>query len=142
MRDRFFDRELSEKVVLLSLVAIVFVQGLQFDATIVEVAVTVTLVILANTAVSEWLARRGHIWTAQRFLSHFLRVGVLNFAIFLVLAWLLEEGNLLRSGFFLVLLTLIVTMYDRYRPEYIARFSTGAERVAAENRTYAAETRT
>lgn len=124
MRDRFFDRDLLEKVVLISLVAIVFVQGLGFDADLGVVAIATTVIILVNTAVTEWLARRGHMWTTQRFFSHFVKVAILNAAIFAVLVFLLPlEGNFLRSGFLLTLLTLIVTMYDRYRPEYIARFS-------------------
>jgi hypothetical protein len=47
----------------------------------------------------------------------------LNFAILVILVVVLPSDiDIERGGFLLVLLTLIVTLYDRYRPEFLARF--------------------
>jgi hypothetical protein len=123
MQSRYLDRDLLEKVALVSLVAVIFVQGLGFDASPVEVGIAVALIALANTAVSEWLARRGVIFRSRPFARHFLAMTALNFAIFVVLAFLSPaSADAASAGFLLALLTLIVTLYDRYRPEFLARF--------------------
>jgi hypothetical protein len=123
MQARYVDRDLFEKVALVSLVAVIFVQGLGFDASPIEVGIAVALIALANTAVSEWLARRGVIFRSRPFARHFLAMTALNFAIFVVLAFLSPaSADAASAGFLLALLTLIVTLYDRYRPEFLARF--------------------
>ena len=32
-----------------------------------------------------------------------------------------------RAAFFLLLVSLLVSLYDRYRPEYVARFAPGVD---------------
>ena len=54
---------------------------------------------------------------------------VVNLAIVLVgqlLVQFLPARRLEHALVFVLLLTLIVTLYDRYRPIYLARFSTSA----------------
>jgi hypothetical protein len=121
MRSRVFDRELFEKTALVSLVSIIFTLGLGMNASPLEVAVAVVVVIVINTAVSEWLGRRGVSW--QTVVRQFMAMLAINAAILLVVSVLLP-GRLdpVTSAFFLFLLSLIVTLYDRYRPEFLARF--------------------
>jgi hypothetical protein len=121
MRRRVFDRDLLEKATLVSLVSIIFTLGLGMSATPLEIAMVVVLVIVLNTAISEWLGRRGVSW--QSVVRQFAAMVAINAAI-LVIAGILLPGRLdpATSAFFLFLLSLIVTLYDRYRPEYLARF--------------------
>jgi hypothetical protein len=42
------------------------------------------------------------------------------FFVFDLLGYPIDGQN---TGFFVFLITLLVTLYDRYRPEYVARFS-------------------
>mgnify|MGYP001547521486 CR=1 FL=1 len=39
------------------------------------------------------------------------------------------EGQ--NTGFFILLITLLVTLYDRYRPEYLARFEKDEQAAAS-----------
>ena len=59
---RLFDRELLEKVVLVALVSVIFGRMLGVAAEPLALAAGVGIVILANTALSEWLVRRGRTW--------------------------------------------------------------------------------
>ena len=123
MQKRYLDRELLEKTVLVSLLTVIFVLGFGFDIDPVRAGVGMTLIILANTAVSEWLARRGWIWRTASVARHLLGMTVLNIAILVMVALLLPDRvDIGRAGFVLLLLTVIVTLYDRYRPEFLARF--------------------
>jgi len=47
-------------------------------------------------------------------------VVIVMFFVFDLLGYPLDGQN---TGFFVFLITLLVTLYDRYRPEYVARFS-------------------
>ncbi len=118
-------RDLLEKVALLALVSIIFGQLLGLRADAVGLSLTVGLIIVTNAALSAWLERRG--FGPGPALRQFLVTGLLNAAIVVSLAIIFETLgspiDLYRIGFMLVLVTLLVTLYDRYRPEYVARFS-------------------
>ncbi len=123
MQARYLDRELLEKVVLVSLLTVIFVLGFGFDIDPLRAGIGMTAIILANTAISEWLARRGWVWRAASIVRHFLAMAALNSGILVAFAILMPgRVEFERVGFVLALLTLIVTLYDRYRPEYLARF--------------------
>ena len=124
--DRFFNSALTEKIVLVGLVSIIFAQILPgVQASNLEVAVAVAFVIIFNTVISHWLARRGTEW--HHALTQFIVMGVINFGLVLLYAFLLPnfDGsiNLGNTLFFVLLLTLIVLLFDRYYPVYQRRFA-------------------
>jgi hypothetical protein len=123
---KLFDADLLEKVVLVSLVTVIFsriLPGLQ--ATVLQTATGAAVIILANTVVSEWLVRRGVIWRSA--LLQFVAMAATNIvaAALFVLVLPLRGGRLDVAAilFVLLLLTLLVTLYDRFRPYYQVRAS-------------------
>jgi hypothetical protein len=124
----FLDRELLEKTALVSLLVIIFAQILPgIRSSDIELALAMLLVIVINTLVSETLVRRGVTW------PHALRQGLvmvaINLPVMLVISFarygsipLLALNNIVV---FILLLSLIVTLYDRYRPLCLVRFSEG-----------------
>jgi hypothetical protein len=119
-----FDRALLEKIILVSLVSIIFAQILPgVEASALQLGLGVAYLIIANTAVSEWLARRGVGWRSVA--REFFAMAVVNAGLVVVAALLLPGGdgalNVGATLFFLLLLTLLVTLYDRFRPYYLAR---------------------
>jgi hypothetical protein len=121
---RLFGRELLEKVALITLVSIIFGQVLGVHAGPVQLAFVIGLVVVCNAALSTLLARRGV--EPGSVLRQALMTGLLNVAaaaaIWLVFTIVGGPPRMEAVGFFLLLLTLLITLYDRYRPEYLARF--------------------
>lgn len=115
-------RELFEKVALISLVSLVFAQILpHVTATDFQLAIGVTILIIANTFVSEWLQGRGDGWRST--MQQFIVTSVMNVGLIFTFLWVLPmeiSSTALESTlFFLLLITLLVTYYDRYRPSYL-----------------------
>jgi hypothetical protein len=124
--DRFFNSVLTEKVILVSLVTTIFAQILPgVQAGLLQIATAVAFVIILNTVISHWLARRGTEWHHAR--TQFIVMGLVNLGLVLLYSFLLSIlGGSLNVGntlFFVLLLTLIVVMFDRYYPIYLARFT-------------------
>jgi hypothetical protein len=125
---RIVDAALVEKIVLITLVSLSFAQVLpDVQSSTLQLAVGVALVVTINTALSHWLARRGFGWAFA--LGQFVVMGVVNLGLILAYALLrsrldtpVSRGDAL---FFVLLLTLLVTLFDRYRQVYLMRF--GAE---------------
>ncbi len=117
--------DLLEKVALLALVSIIFGQMLGLRAEPLELASLVGAIIVLNAALAAWLARRG--FGPGPALRQFIATGLLNVAILVALLALFGVlGSPIaveRVAFMLLLVTLLVTLYDRYRPEHVARFS-------------------
>lgn len=140
---RLFDRELVEKVALVSLVTVVFSQILPgVRASNVQLAVGVAVVIVANTALTEAMARSGFDWSSL--VLQFAAMAVVNLGIVVAFALLLVPLRFVDAGinlgntlFFALLLTLLVILYDRYQPVHAARLAAArnaaatAEHVAA-----------
>jgi hypothetical protein len=125
-----FDAALLEKFILVSLVSIIFAQILPgVEATAVELSLAVAYLIVTNTIVSEWLARRGVGWASAA--REFVVMAVINAALVAAALLVLPSGdgsiNVGAALFFLLLLTLLVTLYDRFRPYYLARTHATAE---------------
>lgn len=121
---RFIDHELVEKVVLVSLVSIIFSQMLpNVETTPLAMAIGVTVLVTSNTAISEWIARRGRGWKSA--LRQFISMAVLNVGLTLTFLWIIPMELTRMSAqttlFFLLLITLIITLYDMYRPKYLVR---------------------
>jgi len=120
------DAALLEKVVLISLVSLCFAQVLPgVQATFLQLAVGAGFVVVVNTALSHWLARRGFGWAFS--LGQFVVLGAANTGLILTYALFRSmfdaPVSLANALFFVLLLTLLVTLYDRYRQVYLMRFS-------------------
>jgi hypothetical protein len=120
-----FDRELVEKTALITLVAIIFGRMLPgTDATPIETAIGIAIFIVANTAITEALVRQGASWLSA--VRQFVVMLVINLAIVALgqaILTTLTDERLEHALVFAGLLTLIITLYDRYRPIHVARFA-------------------
>ena len=110
---------LVEKIVLIALMSIIFGRVIpDSTASVLDVLVGVSVLVSSNAAVTQRLQRRGHSWESvgRSFLGNLF-----------VNVWLLVAfGNLLSSdddgssglglAFFLFLLSLVIALFDRYRP--------------------------
>ena len=114
----FWSPVLAEKVVLLSLISVIFAQVLpDIRASNAGVAVGVAVLVIANAGVSEVLRRRGRSWatTAQQFVAML----VINVALVAIDALIGgrsgERTPALTTLFFVLLLSLLIALFDRYR---------------------------
>lgn len=113
--------ELSEKVALLSLMTVIFAEILpSVRASALEVALAVATVVVANTAVSMYAAR------SERFSGlPFAGLLVANLAFIYVLSTFFSPAEDFPLGtglFFAFLITLLIWLYDVYKPVYDVRF--------------------
>ena len=107
-----------EKIALMTMVTIIFAQVLPGnEATPLQVGFAVAVVVVANAAVSHVLLSGGHSWrTTGRQLLGMLAVNAV--IVVVSVAWLRNDDRPINEGalvFFVLLLTLIVTLFDRYR---------------------------
>lgn len=117
--------EFIEKAALLSLVAIIFGMILP-GATITELQLAMGVILITglNTGISHWFNLKGRDWGTMK--RQFALMAVING----VLGWMYVEFLPRHSGgvnlenllFYTLLLSLLITLYDRYRPVYEARF--------------------
>jgi hypothetical protein len=124
---RLFDFEMFEKALLVSLVTVIFWRILPgVDASPVSITIGVTVVIVANTVISEGLVRYGVRW--QSALLEFVVMAVVNTlvvaAYVVILPFVDGAIDVPATLFSVLLLTLLVTMYDRFRPYYQVRQAT------------------
>ena len=126
LAEQLFDRELVEKVALLALVSVIFGRMLPgVEASPLATAIGVALIIVASTVVSEAMVRRGSGWdTAVRQFAVMLAVNIGIVLVGRVLVESLTDRHIENALVFVLLITLIVTLYDRYRPIHLARFAT------------------
>jgi hypothetical protein len=125
MAVRLFDRELAEKFVLVALMSVIFAEMLGLEAEPLGVVLGIGALIAANTAVSEWLVRRERSWAST--LAQFGTMLAVNLGIVLVGRFVIAifgGAPLDQALVFVLLLSLVVTLYDRYRPVHLARFGT------------------
>jgi hypothetical protein len=117
--------ELLEKVVLIGLVSIIFSRMLPgSDPTAIDILIGVGIVVAVNTLISSLLIRRGDRPSGA--LQQFVVTFGINAGIVLVGQFVLANlrGVQLEHALdFVLLLSVIVTGYDRYRPLYKARFA-------------------
>ncbi len=123
---RIVDAALLEKIVLITLVSMCFGQVLPgVQATNFQFALGVPVIVIVNTALSHWLARRGFGWAFS--LWQFFALAAVNLSGLLAYAFLRtrfdDPVSLANILFFVLLLTLLITLYDRYRQVYLMRFS-------------------
>ncbi len=110
-----------EKIALIALVATIFSQMLQIGASNLQVLSATALVVVVNAGLSTWLSQRGFEWRSDAI--EFLTLAGVNTVLLASFARLVADGRINRGGalFFGLLLTLIITMYDRYRTVRIVR---------------------
>jgi Na+/proline symporter len=118
----------AEKVVLMGLLSVIFAQLLPGRrSTDAELFVGVAVFVVVNAAVSLWFAR-GSRSVESALVSFGLRV-VLNVGLVILAGWLLDRGdgelNRANALFFVLLLSLITLLDDRYRPVHDARLAGG-----------------
>jgi len=128
--DQLISRETIEKIVLISLLSIIFAQVLpDIRASNLAITVGVAALIVINTLLSQWLVRRGTVWSS--ILEEFIVISAINLGIVLAIPYLLPiiHGAIdLGNAFFMIqLLTLNITLYDRYRELQLQRFAGSAE---------------
>lgn len=132
---RLFDQGILEKIVLLSLIVGIFgsvIPGVEFSN--LRMIVSVVVIVVLNMVITEWLGRHGMSFdTAMR---EFVGVALANMIIVLGYHLLFRQGDgSLHPGttvFFLFLVSIIIALFDRYRPIYLRRVE--AERGAAPTR--------
>jgi hypothetical protein len=119
--------ELLEKVVLIGLVTFIFSRMLPgADPTAIDIMVGVAFVVVADTLISRLVILRGD--RPHGAVLQFLVTLAVNVAIVLVGALAigaLQGVQLEHAIVFVLLVSVIVTGYDRYRPLYKARFAEG-----------------
>jgi hypothetical protein len=124
-RFRLLDAALIEKIALIALVSIIFAQVLPgVEAGNLAIIVGVAIIVAVNAAVSHWLAQRGRDWTSiiQEFVVMSAVNAVLIVAIALILPSVDGSISIANTLFFALLLTLIITLFDRYHQVYLHRF--------------------
>jgi hypothetical protein len=131
---RVLDLTLLEKLVIISLVSTVFVQILPGAiATPLQITLAVFVLVLVNASLSLWAARRGR--TIESTALTFVALAAVNGGLVVVANWLLDRGpgdiQLGNTLFFVLLLTLIVTLYDRFQPVSRVRFDSPRDEVPA-----------
>jgi hypothetical protein len=109
-----------EKTVLVTLITVVFAAVLPgTNSTPTQILMGSALFVVLNSGAGLWLWHRS--WTVQLGVLQFLVVVGLNVGIVLVFDVLSRRFESLDALFFILLLSLIVTLYDRYRPMYEVR---------------------
>ena len=117
--EKFFSAVLVEKAVLLGLLSVIFAQVLpDIRATNLGLVIGVSVLVVSNSLVSQWLRRRGRSWSTTG--AAFLAMLAINVSLVMVDALLLHRGDdgdfpALNTLFFTVLLSLLIAMYDRFR---------------------------
>jgi hypothetical protein len=119
-----FGAPLYEKIAFVGLLTIIFTQMLPTaNVTVAQTAVGVIVIILVNAALSSWLIRRGVVWRSV--VVEFVAMALANGLTALLFALLIGRGrqsfDLPTALFLLLLLTLLVTLYDRFHPLALAR---------------------
>lgn len=110
---------LIEKTILVGLVTTIFWQLIpNTDQSLVEIVLGVAVIVIINSWVSGWLAGRGTSWAVTG--ASFVGTGAINLGIVLGLRLLAPGNDAANLGglltfFELSLLTLMGTLYDRYR---------------------------
>ncbi len=125
---RLLSRGTVEKVVLIGLVFVIYGEVLPGrESSRLQEFLGVAVFVVANAAISLWVARRTR--GVQSILLAFAARVVINVGLVLLADFLLGRSrgdlNLGNALFFVLLLSLLTLLDDRYRPVYQARFAAG-----------------
>ena len=117
-REPFWSALLAEKVLLLALISVIFAQVLpDIRASNAGVAVGVTVLVIVNAAVSQALRRGGRSWaTTGRQFGAMLLINIALVAIDAIIGRRDGEATpALATLFFVLLLSLLIALFDRFR---------------------------
>jgi hypothetical protein len=122
--ERHWREGLFEKIALVGLITIIFGKMLpNVNASALQLTAGVAVLVAANSFISHWLAVRGTRW--RSIATEFGALAAINLVVAIVYVVILPtfDGSVRWQDllFFVLLLTLIVTLYDRYRPIYDLR---------------------
>ncbi|CAB4552308.1 MAG: hypothetical protein F2534_06025 [Actinobacteria bacterium] len=116
-RERFWSVILAEKVVLLALISVIFAQILpDVRATNLGLALGVTVLVVANAAVSQWLRRRGRTWVG--IVRLFVAMLLINLGIVFLDTLVSDRGDerpATNTLFFMLILSMLIALFDRFR---------------------------
>ncbi|GID31723.1 hypothetical protein [Paractinoplanes brasiliensis] len=114
--DRVWSWNTFEKAVLLGLLCTIFAQMLpDYTGSTTNLFIGVGITVVLNAAVSLAVARRS--WTIRNTVLSFLARLMLNVALATVANWILDNQlDGYDTLFFLVMISLITTLHDRWRP--------------------------
>lgn len=126
---RIMDVALMEKTALISLVSLIFAQVLPgVRANNLQLVLGVAFVVIVNTILSHLWARRGFGWVFT--LVQFVVLFAINLDLILAYALLRSRVeapvSIANVLFFALLLSLLVTLFDRYHQVYLMRFAASA----------------
>jgi hypothetical protein len=128
---RLFDWGLVEKIVLVGFVCVIFAQILpEVDATSLQILTGTAILITIDSLLGLWTARRSR--GISSIFWAFIWLALAN-GVIVAIGQLTRADDELRLGnviFFVLLLTLIVTLYDRYEPFHGVRFERSSLRPA------------
>jgi hypothetical protein len=112
-----FAATVIEKMLLLSMISVIFAKVLNVRSTHGQIVWAVSSLVLINAAISQLIARRGTRWRTTA--GQFAAMAAVNSGLVLIYALLrAEDDSPVDPGkalLFLLLLSLIITLYDRYR---------------------------
>ncbi|MDA0181254.1 hypothetical protein OJ997_13180 [Solirubrobacter phytolaccae] len=118
--------EVGEKTALIGLIAIIFAEILpDVETSALEVGVGVVAIILANDAISTW---------APRLTVEFAGLVVVNLGLIFGLSRFFTAAENFPLGtalFFALLISLLLWLYDRYKPVYDERFGPASMRASS-----------
>lgn len=132
---RLLGTELAEKIVFVALTCIVFAEMLpNVHARPTQVVVAVAVVVTFTSATGLWTVK--HLPTMQSAALTFGVLMVANVVFVSVVDHLFGRDRIAFGSaaalFFLTLLTLMVVLYDRFRPQYRARFPSGRDPIVTD----------
>jgi hypothetical protein len=114
-RWKLFDWNLVEKITLVALVCVDFSRIIpRVTATPTQVINSVAVLVIINSAIGLAFARRR--WSIENFVAQFVLAVVFNFSLVWLGRGLSNRFNPNDAMFFVLLISLIVVLYDRYRP--------------------------
>lgn len=104
-----------EKIILISLVSIIFTQMLQLRISGGQVFLGTAVVVALNAVLATVMARRGDDWTSLG--VEFVVLAIGNSVVISLIVRTINSGQVNRGAavFFGLLLTLLIVMYDRFR---------------------------
>lgn len=122
----YFNASLLEKLVLISLIVTIFSQILPgVRASNAEIVLTVIVLVIANTVVSFVTGK--HKFSVASAAREFMGILAVNMSLVAIgVIFFQNESrtfNTFNAMFFLFLLSIMITLYDRYRPVYEGRVS-------------------
>lgn len=124
---KLVDKRLLEKIVLVGFVCVIFAQIVpEVDASNTKILIGTAILITMDSLLGLWTARRSR--GVSSIVQAVVWLAVANVAVVLVGEAFDQEGELHFGNtlFFVLLLTFIVTLYDRYEPFHGVRFQEAA----------------